>query len=107
MSYQSAKEKYAKIGVDTEKALNTLKDISVSIHCWQGDDVGGFDSADALSGGIQATVTTREKSLRDAEERHVCQIFEQGIAQAIPFLLQKSLVNIKQPPVLRLGKTGG
>lgn len=55
MSYQSAKEKYAKLGVDTEKALNTLKDVTVSIHCWQGDDVGGFDTTDALSGGIQAT----------------------------------------------------
>lgn len=71
MSYQSAKEKYAKIGVDTEKALNTLKDISVSIHCWQGDDVGGFDSADALSGGIQATgnypgkATTPEELMAD------------------------------------------
>ena len=54
MSYQSAKEKYAKIGVDTEKALDTLKDISVSIHCWQGDDVLGFDS-DTLTGGIATT----------------------------------------------------
>ncbi len=74
MSYQSAKEKYAKIGVDTEKALNTLKDISVSIHCWQGDDVGGFDSADALSGGIQATgnypgkATTPEELMADIDK---------------------------------------
>lgn len=74
MSYQSSKEKYAKIGVDTEKALNTLKDISVSIHCWQGDDVGGFDSADALSGGIQATgnypgkATTPEELMADIDK---------------------------------------
>ncbi len=74
MSYQSAKEKYAKIGVDTEKALNILKDISVSIHCWQGDDVGGFDSADALSGGIQATgnypgkATTPEELMADIDK---------------------------------------
>ena len=74
MSYQSAKEKYAKIGVDTEKALTTLKDISVSIHCWQGDDVGGFDSADALSGGIQATgnypgkATTPEELMADIDK---------------------------------------
>lgn len=74
MSYQSAKEKYAKIGVDTEKALDTLKDISVSIHCWQGDDVGGFDSTDALSGGIQATgnypgkATTSEELMADIDK---------------------------------------
>ena len=74
MSYQSAKEKYAKIGVDTEKALDALKDISVSIHCWQGDDVGGFDSTDALSGGIQATgnypgkATTPEELMADIDK---------------------------------------
>lgn len=74
MSYQRAKEKYAKIGVDTEKALDTLKDISVSIHCWQGDDVGGFDSTDALSGGIQATgnypgkATTPEELMADIDK---------------------------------------
>lgn len=74
MSYQSAKEKYAKIGVNTEKALDALKDISVSIHCWQGDDVGGFDSTDALSGGIQATgnypgkATTPEELMADIDK---------------------------------------
>ena len=55
MSYIEAKEKYAKYGIDTEKALQTLKDVSISVHCWQGDDVVGFDSREALSGGIQAT----------------------------------------------------
>ena len=55
MSYIEAKEKYAKYGLDTEKALQTLKDVSISVHCWQGDDVVGFDSREALSGGIQAT----------------------------------------------------
>ena len=55
MSYIEAKEKYAKYGIDTEKALETLKNVSISVHCWQGDDVVGFDSREALSGGIQAT----------------------------------------------------
>ncbi|MCQ2538758.1 MAG: L-rhamnose isomerase [Lachnospiraceae bacterium] len=53
--YNKAKEMYARIGVDTEKALETLKNTTVSIHCWQGDDVVGFDSKEALSGGIQTT----------------------------------------------------
>ena len=55
MSYIEAKEKYAKYDIDTEKAIETLKDVSISVHCWQGDDVVGFDSKEALSGGIQAT----------------------------------------------------
>ena len=55
MSYIEAKEKYAKLGVDTDKAIETLKDIPISVHCWQGDDVTGFDSREILSGGIQTT----------------------------------------------------
>lgn len=53
--YESAKELYAKFGIDTEEALRKLSNITVSVHCWQGDDVGGFDGDDALSGGIQTT----------------------------------------------------
>ena len=53
--YNEAKEMYKKIGVDTEKALEALSNVSVSMHCWQGDDVVGFDSKEALSGGIQTT----------------------------------------------------
>ena len=55
MSYSEAKAKYAQYGIDTEKAIETLKDVCISVHCWQGDDVVGFDSKEALSGGIQAT----------------------------------------------------
>ena len=53
--YESAKKLYAGIGIDTDKAIEKLSDITVSVHCWQGDDVGGFDGDDALSGGIQTT----------------------------------------------------
>jgi len=54
--YDIAKEIYASYGVDTEAAIKKANEISVSIHCWQGDDVGGFEAQDtALSGGIQAT----------------------------------------------------
>jgi len=55
MSYIEAKEIYKKIGVDTEEAITKLKDVPVSITCWQGDDVVGFDNDGALSGGIQTT----------------------------------------------------
>ena len=55
MSYQEAKKKYAALGVDTEKAIKSLSKVSISMHCWQGDDVTGFENAGALTGGIQAT----------------------------------------------------
>ncbi|NLK74209.1 MAG: L-rhamnose isomerase [Clostridiales bacterium] len=53
--YESAREIYKRIGVDTDAVLETLKGISISMHCWQGDDVKGFDQDGPLSGGIQAT----------------------------------------------------
>ena len=57
MSYNEAKEKYAAIGVDTEKAMDILAGIPVALHCWQGDDVRGFDTdpSKPLTGGIQTT----------------------------------------------------
>jgi len=55
-SYQLAKERYAEAGVDTDKALDKLARIPISIHCWQGDDVGGFENAgQALGGGLAVT----------------------------------------------------
>ncbi|HPU62548.1 MAG TPA: L-rhamnose isomerase [Mobilitalea sp.] len=53
--YEQAREIYKNIGVDTDEALNVLDTIPISMHCWQGDDVAGFDNAGGLSGGIQAT----------------------------------------------------
>lgn len=53
--YESSKEIYAKIGVDTDLAIEKLKNIPVSLHCWQGDDVKGFDTDGPLTGGIQTT----------------------------------------------------
>lgn len=53
--YLEAKNMYAEYGIDTEKALEILKNINISVHCWQGDDVIGFDSRESLSGGIQTT----------------------------------------------------
>lgn len=53
--YASAKEMFAAVGVDTDAALETLRQIPVSMHCWQGDDVIGFDHDGPLTGGIQTT----------------------------------------------------
>ena len=73
-AYTLAKERYAALGVDTEGVLNTLKDVTVSVHCWQGDDVVGFDAKEALSGGIQTTgnypgkAATPEQLMADFDE---------------------------------------
>ena len=54
-AYEIAKERYATIGVDTDKAISLLEQTPISLHCWQADDVVGFESGAAASGGIQAT----------------------------------------------------
>ena len=53
--YESAKEIYKSMGVDTDKAVETLKNIHISMHCWQGDDVQGFDHKGPLSGKSRDT----------------------------------------------------
>ena len=55
-AYEIAKEAYAKLGIDTDKVIKEVAEIPVSIHCWQGDDVRGFENPDGdLTGGIQTT----------------------------------------------------
>ncbi len=67
-TYTLAKERYAALGVDTEKAMQSLAQIAISLHCWQGDDVGGFESPDSeLGGGIAATGNYPGKA-RNADE---------------------------------------
>ena len=72
--YESAKQRYAEFGVDVEKAIATLKELPVSIHCWQGDDVIGFDHDGPLTGGIQTTgnypgkARTPEELMQDMEK---------------------------------------
>lgn len=72
--YESARELYKSFGVDTDAAIQTLKSIPVSLHCWQGDDVGGFDTEGPLTGGIQTTgnypgkATTVEQLMADIDK---------------------------------------
>lgn len=54
-SYEIAKERYAALGIDVDKVMDQLQQLSVSMHCWQADDVQGFESAGSLTGGIQTT----------------------------------------------------
>ncbi len=73
-NYEAAKAKYAKIGVDTDAVIEKLKSIPVSLHCWQGDDVIGFDHDGPLTGGIQTTgnypgkAKTPEQLMQDIEK---------------------------------------
>lgn len=72
--YEAAREIYGNIGVDTDKAIDILEKMSISMHCWQGDDVGGFDNKGALTGGIQATgnypgkATTPDELMMDMDK---------------------------------------
>lgn len=74
--YEEAKRKYAEIGVDTDAAIAKLKEVPVSLHCWQGDDVRGFDTdpEKPLTGGIQTTgnypgrARTPEELMQDIDE---------------------------------------
>lgn len=77
-SYKLARERYAALGVDTDKGLRTLARIPVSIHCWQGDDVGGFENAgQQLGGGLAVTGNYPGKARTPQELRTD---FEQAIS---------------------------
>ena len=65
--YELAKARYQAIGIDTEAVMKVLSGIPISIHCWQGDDVGGFDHEGALTGGIQTTGNYPGKARTPAE----------------------------------------
>jgi L-rhamnose isomerase len=67
--YEAAKKMYALWGIDTDKALAALTDIPLSLHCWQGDDVGGFEGGGLYGGGIQATGNYPGKARTPAELR--------------------------------------
>ena len=95
--YEEAKKIYAAMGVDTDAAIANLKEIPVALHCWQGDDVTGFDHDGPLTGGIQTTgnypgkARTPEQLMQDMDKAlslmpgkkklnlHACYaIFEEG-----------------------------
>ena len=69
-AYQLAKERFAALGVDTDAALKKLASIPISLHCWQGDDVGGFETlGSALGGGLAVTGNYPGKARTPAELR--------------------------------------
>ena len=67
-AYTLAKERYAALNVNTDAAMDTLAQVSISLHCWQGDDVGGFEDPDAELGGGIATTGNYPGKARTADE---------------------------------------
>ena len=67
-AYQLARDRYAELNVDTDRVLDTLADISISLHCWQGDDVGGFENPDGDLGGGLAVTGNYPGKARNADE---------------------------------------
>ncbi len=66
-NYEIAKEIYASYGIDTDAVIEKIKNVPVSLHCWQGDDVKGFDQDGPLTGGIQTTGNYMGKAMTPAE----------------------------------------
>ena len=87
--YLLAKESYASMGVDTESALKRLEAIPISLHCWQGDDVGGFEQGGGTlsGGGIQATGSYPGKA-RSLEE------LRQDLDKALALIPGKHRLNL-------------
>ncbi len=67
--YELAREQYAQVGVNADKAMQRLKEVAISIHCWQGDDVSGFERAGELGGGLAVTGNYPGKARSSAELR--------------------------------------
>jgi len=67
-AYESARQRYAELGVDTDKAMERLSKTAISLHCWQGDDVGGFEGDEGLSGGGLMATGAYPGKARTADE---------------------------------------
>ncbi|SET30511.1 L-rhamnose isomerase [Draconibacterium orientale] len=88
-AYEIAKEQYAAIGVDTDAALKKMNELTISLHCWQTDDVGGFETPDATlsGGGIQTTGNYPGKAKSVADVR-------QDLEKVMSLLPGKQRVNL-------------
>lgn len=85
--YSEAKKQFAAFGIDTDEAIKTLKTLAISVHCWQGDDVLGFQNGGALSGGIQTTGNYPGRARNFAE-------LKQDIEEAFSLMPGKKRLNL-------------
>ena len=88
-AYELAKKQYANLGVETDKAMDKMKSFQISLHCWQGDDVGGFETPDSelSGGGIQVTGNYPGKARNIAE-------LKQDLEKAMSMLPGKQRLNL-------------
>lgn len=97
-SYEQAKAAYAALGIDTDKALQKMNDIGISLHCWQGDDVTGLEAGvDGLSGGGIMTTGNYPGKARNGEE------LRQDLEKALSLIPGKHRVNLH----MSYAETGG
>ena len=73
--YEDAKKQYAAIGVNTDEAIERLMEAPVSLHCWQGDDVTGFDHDGPLTGALFHFLVIKGKVLRGVSGIHAKRLF--------------------------------
>lgn len=88
-AYEIAKERYAAVGMDTDKAMDVLQQTQLSLHCWQADDVTGFESTGELTGGIQTTGNYPGKA-RNMDE------LRQDILKAASYIPGKHRLNLHE-----------
>ncbi len=87
-TFAFAKKEYERLGIDVDKAIEKLKSVSISVHCWQGDDIGGFEvNKSDLSGGIEVTGNYPGKA-RTPEELRA------DLEKALSFIPGKHRVNL-------------
>jgi L-rhamnose isomerase len=94
-AYQAAREHYASVGVDTERSLEVLSTVPLSLHCWQGDDVGGFEHTGAeLGGGLAVTGNYPGKARTPQELRS-------DFEMALSLIPGRHRLNLCTPPMPR------
>jgi L-rhamnose isomerase len=87
-AYEAAKQRYAELGVDTDKVIERLSKIAISLHCWQGDDVGGFETSESLSGGGLVATGAYPGKARTADE------LREDIGKAMSLIPGKHRLNL-------------
>jgi L-rhamnose isomerase len=87
-AYEIARQRYVEVGVDTDKAIERLSKIAISLHCWQGDDVGGFETGEGLSGGGIVATGAYPGKARTADE------LREDIEKALSLIPGKHRLNL-------------
>ena len=90
-AYEIAKERYAAIGVDTDKVLKQMQDFHLSMHCWQADDVTGFETREGgLTGGIQVNGNYPGKA-RNIKEKRTIEMLNAASKPLVAHRIQQAL----------------